>query len=65
MPCVYEAILGRKLDTRNLRRKMELLGILRSTQEFRKEGSHRPARLHRFAARQFETLEDKRVLSPV
>jgi len=61
---VYEAILDRKLDKRNFRRKMELLGILRPTQEFRKEGSHRPARLHRFAARQFETLKDKGILFP-
>ncbi|MCU0619151.1 MAG: NUDIX domain-containing protein [Gemmatimonadaceae bacterium] len=47
---VYEAILGRALDKRNFRRKVELLGIVRPTREMRRTGATRPAQLWRFAA---------------
>ncbi|MBI3096755.1 MAG: NUDIX hydrolase [Planctomycetes bacterium] len=47
---VYEAILGRPLEKRNFRRKMALLRILRPLREWRREGVHRPARLHQFVA---------------
>ena len=47
---VYEAILGRPLDKRNFRRKVELLGIVRPTREMRRAGAQRPAQLWRFAA---------------
>lgn len=45
---VYEAILGRKLDKRNFRRKVMLLGIVKATREWQR-GDRRPARLYRFA----------------
>lgn len=45
---VFETILGRTLDKRNFRRRMATLGILASTRETRRDGSHRPARLYRF-----------------
>ncbi|MCZ7644945.1 MAG: NUDIX hydrolase [Planctomycetota bacterium] len=61
---VYETILGRELDKRNFRRKVELLGILEETDEKKMEGVHRPARLYRFKARQFEKLKDKGILFP-
>jgi 8-oxo-dGTP diphosphatase len=60
---VYEAILGRKLDKRNFRRKLGLLGIVTPLDELRSEGG-RPARLHRFSARKFEKLKDKGILFP-
>lgn len=47
---VYEVILGRELDKRNFRRKVELLGIVKPTREQRATGSGRPAQLYRFVA---------------
>lgn len=61
---VYEAILGRELDKRNFRRKMELLDILKPLDEFRTEGLRRPAQLYKFSARSFEKLKDKGILFP-
>jgi len=61
---VYEAILGRPLDKRNFRRKMDLLGILRPAGGWRREGLRRPARLYGFAARRFEKLKDRGILFP-
>ena len=58
---VYEAILDKKLDKRNFRRKIELLKILKPTSEYRR-GGQRPARLYRFAAARFEKLKDKGIL---
>ena len=61
---VYEAILGRKLDKRNFRRKVDHLGILKPLNEWSKESLRRPARLYRFAAARFEKLKDKGILFP-
>lgn len=47
---VYEVILGRALDKRNFRRKVELLGIVRPTRERRMSATGRPAQLYRFVA---------------
>ena len=60
---VYEAILDKKLDKRNFRRKIELLKILKPTSEYRR-GGQRPARLYRFAAARLEKLKDKGILFP-
>jgi 8-oxo-dGTP diphosphatase len=60
---VYEAILDKKLDKRNFRRKVALLKILRPTREFR-HGGRRPARLYEFVASNFEKLKDKGILFP-
>lgn len=46
---VYEAILSRRLDKRNFRRKIALLGILKPLREFQSTG-RKPAQLFRFAA---------------
>jgi 8-oxo-dGTP diphosphatase len=61
---VYEAILGRALDKRNFRRKMELLDILAPLDEWTQEGRSRPAQLYAFSAKQFEKLRDKGILFP-
>jgi 8-oxo-dGTP diphosphatase len=61
---VYEAILGRPLDKRNFRRKIELLGILTPLKERRSAGRSRPAQLYRFSASRFEKLKDKGILFP-
>lgn len=60
---VYEAILSKKLDKRNFRKKMELLGILKALPEFRRTG-RKPARLYSFAAKKFEKLRDRGILFP-
>jgi 8-oxo-dGTP diphosphatase len=46
----YEAILRRRVDKRNFRRRMISSGILDATDDKRREGSHRPAVLYRFRA---------------
>src|SRR5579864_261295 len=60
---VYEAILGKKLDKRNFRRKLALLKILKPLAEYRR-GGQRPAQLHTFQAARFEKLKDKGILFP-
>lgn len=60
---VYEAILGKKLDKRNFRRKMSILRILKPLPEYRR-GGQRPAQLYRFVASRFEKLKDKGILFP-
>jgi 8-oxo-dGTP diphosphatase len=60
---VYEAILGKKLDKRNFRRKLLLLKVLRPTRKYR-HGGRRPARLYEFVAANFEKLKDKGILFP-
>jgi 8-oxo-dGTP diphosphatase len=60
---VYEAILGKKLDKRNFRRKMSVLKILKPLSEHRR-GGQRPAQLYRFVAARFEKLKDKGILFP-
>lgn len=60
---VYEAILGKKIDKRNFRRKMALLKILKPLNEYR-HGGRRPAQLYQFVASRFEKLKDKGILFP-
>jgi 8-oxo-dGTP diphosphatase len=61
---VYEAVLGRKLDKRNFRRKMAVLDVLQPLDEWTQEGPSRPAQLHRFSSRRFERLRDRGILFP-
>lgn len=48
---VYEAICQRPMDKRNFRRRVLALDHLEATQGMRRNGSHRPARLYRYAVR--------------
>jgi 8-oxo-dGTP diphosphatase len=50
---LYEAILGRELDRRNFRRKVQQLDFLEPAKGTRREGAHRPAQLYRFNPRSF------------
>jgi 8-oxo-dGTP diphosphatase len=52
LQAVYEAILGKGLDKRNFRKKMEMLKILKPLPEWRPTG-RKPARLYRFGAARF------------
>ena len=63
LQAVYEAILSKRIDKRNFRRKIGLLGILTPLREWQRTG-RKPARLYRFSARRFEKLKDKGILFP-
>lgn len=63
LQAVYEAILDKRLDKRNFRRKIALLKILKPLKEWQRAG-RKPARLYRFAAARFEKLKDKGILFP-
>ncbi|MFO0882405.1 MAG: NUDIX domain-containing protein [Candidatus Saccharimonadales bacterium] len=52
----YEAIFGRELDKRNFRKKFLSLDLIRETDEYLREGAHRPARLFAFKQRDLEVL---------
>ena len=55
---LYEAILGRRIDKRNFRKKLLAFDFLVPTDEFT-AAAHRPARLHRFDRRRYESLVRK------
>jgi len=63
LQAVYETILGKKLDKRNFRKKMNLLRILKPLKEWRRTG-RKPARLYMFVGKKFEKLKDKGILFP-
>jgi len=63
LQAVYQTILGKKIDKRNFRRKMALLGILKPLKEW-KETGRKPAQLFSFAAKRFEKIRDKGILFP-
>jgi 8-oxo-dGTP diphosphatase len=48
----YEAILGHELDRRNFRKRMLGTELIEPTEEVRRKGAHRPARLYRFTSRE-------------
>lgn len=50
LQALYESILGRDLDTRNFRKKMQVSGLIKETGEKRSEVAHRPAALYRFVS---------------
>lgn len=58
LQALYEAILGRALDKRNFRKKLLAFDFLIPLDDFT-EGSHRPARLHRFDRRKYDALARK------
>ena len=63
LQAVYEAILEKKLDKRNFRRKIADLKILKPLKEYRSDIG-RPAQLFQFVAARFEKLKDKGILFP-
>lgn len=52
----YEAILSRPLDKRNFRKKFLSLDLVHATNEMKREGAHRPARLYKFNKQGLESL---------
>ena len=63
LQAVYEAILEKKLDKRNFRRKIAELKILKPLKEYRSDVG-RPAQLFQFVSAHFEKLKDKGILFP-
>ena len=53
----YEAILDKKLDKRNFRKKFDFLGLIRPTTKMQRGSRQRPARLYRFKSRTVEELK--------
>ncbi len=52
----YEAVFCRPLDKRNFRKKFLSLGLISETDEYMRQGAHRPARLYRFNKYSLESL---------
>jgi 8-oxo-dGTP diphosphatase len=59
-----EAILGRPLDRRNFRRKVDELRFLRPAPGTRRQGAHRPAQLYRFVPEAFAEYAARSRLLP-
>jgi 8-oxo-dGTP diphosphatase len=53
LQALCEAILGRPLDRRNFRRKVQELGFVSPARGARREGRHRPAQVYRFVPQAF------------
>lgn len=54
LQCLYEAILGTKLDRRNFRKKFFLMDWLVDVNELEQDVPHRPGKLYQFNAGKFE-----------
>jgi 8-oxo-dGTP diphosphatase len=54
---LYEAVLEKKLDKRNFRKKILLMELLEETGELEEGVSHRAARLYRFEKKRYQSLE--------
>jgi len=54
---VYEIIMGRELDKRNFRRKIESLDIIEKVPGKKRRGPHRPAQLYRFQKQEPQIVE--------
>lgn len=52
----YEAIIGRELDKRNFRKKILSLEFLEETNQMRRDGAYRPAKLYRFKSQSLVAL---------
>jgi 8-oxo-dGTP diphosphatase len=62
LQALTEAILGRSLDRRNFRRKVQDLGLVEEDEGTRQEGAHRPAQLYRSVPGAFEEYKKGRQL---
>lgn len=56
LQAAYEAVLGETLDKRNFRKKFLSLNLIHATDEYARDGAHRPAQLYRFNSPKLETL---------
>ena len=58
---LYECILGKDIDKRNFRKKVQKLGVLEETGEIQQDVRHRAARLYRFNRASYDELTEKGV----
>ena len=56
---LYQSILGREIDRRNFRKKIMSYNLLIETENLRKEGSGRPAKLFQFNQEKYQSLEQQ------
>ncbi len=56
---LYEKVLGRPLDKRNFRKKIESMGIVVETGELQQDVAHRAARLFRFDEERYRKLKKR------
>jgi 8-oxo-dGTP diphosphatase len=56
LQAAYECILGKQLDKRNFRKKIESLTLIRETGKQKKEGRMRPAMLYTFRNQRVENI---------
>lgn len=61
---LYEVVLGRPLDKRNFRRKLNLAGLVEPTGQSLSDGPGRPAQLYRFRELEFFHLRDRGIHVP-
>jgi 8-oxo-dGTP diphosphatase len=52
----YEIIFDREFDKRNFRKKFLSLNLIHETDEFWRDGAHRPAKLYEFNSQTLESL---------
>jgi 8-oxo-dGTP diphosphatase len=61
---VFEAVLGRALDRRNFRRRIDEIGLVEEVPGERRVGAHRPARLFRLVPEAFDRHLSRQRLLP-
>ena len=54
LQALTEAILGRSVDRRNFRRRVQEMGLVEEAKGKRRDGAHRPAQLYRLAPGAFD-----------
>jgi 8-oxo-dGTP diphosphatase len=55
---MYESILGEPIDTRNFRKKLAKMNILKDTKKTQKQVAHRPAKLFSFDEKTYNDLKN-------
>lgn len=55
---VYEAIFDRPLDKRNFRKKFLSLNLIHETDQMKRAGAHRPARLYEFNQKEIKNFSN-------
>jgi len=56
---LYEIVLERKLDRRNFRKKILIMGLLADTSELQEDVAHRAAKLYQFDEKKYRQLKKR------
>ncbi|HSF46272.1 MAG TPA: hypothetical protein VLA58_09685, partial [Chitinophagaceae bacterium] len=59
LQCLYEAVLGVKLDRRNFRKKLFTTGLLVDINEMEENVPHRPGKLYTFNHTRYSKIKKK------